>query len=161
MSDLAFPPALAAALSVDFDYRDGEGVDFEPYETFLSAEETTDWLRSWTGNEELTGDAFQVFGQDGTGGYAALWSGAVVFLGSEGETGVVARNLGDFLWLLADGSGPYEVVGDPAPPSRPDAAFTAVAEEWADTPRATAAEVVAAARAEFPDFEAGIEALCR
>ncbi|GAA2605373.1 hypothetical protein GCM10010304_64130 [Streptomyces roseoviolaceus] len=32
----------------------------------------------------------------------------VVFLGSEGDTAVVARDLNDFLWLLADGYGPLE-----------------------------------------------------
>ncbi|ROQ82752.1 hypothetical protein EDD95_2378 [Streptomyces sp. CEV 2-1] len=48
-------------------------VDFEPYESFLTADETTDWFRAWTGNAELNGDDFRVFGQDGTGGYAAFW----------------------------------------------------------------------------------------
>ncbi|MEO6089509.1 MAG: SMI1/KNR4 family protein [Umezawaea sp.] len=151
MSDLAFPPALAAALSVDFDYRDGEGVDFEPYDQFEPVEETAEWLPQWT-EVELDPADFRMFGCDGTGGYAGLWSGAVVFFGSEGEAGVVARNLGDFLWLLADGSGPLEAIEDPDRESQPDAAFTAVAEKWSDTPRKTAAEVVAAAAAAFPGF---------
>ncbi|MFI2431741.1 hypothetical protein [Streptomyces sp. NPDC018693] len=68
----------------------------------------------------MSGDAFRVFGRDGTGGYAAfrpvrpvrpdaeLVDQPVVFLGSEGKTGVVARNLSDFLWVLADGLGPLE-----------------------------------------------------
>ncbi|MFD9817992.1 hypothetical protein [Streptomyces violascens] len=43
-----------------------------------------------------------MFGQSGTGGYAAVWLGrqdedladqSIVFLGSEGETAVVARHL--------------------------------------------------------------------
>ncbi|MFF4219263.1 hypothetical protein [Streptomyces nondiastaticus] len=37
-----------------------DGVDFEPFEAFLTADETTDRLRSWTGNRELTGDGFRV-----------------------------------------------------------------------------------------------------
>ncbi|HWO66838.1 MAG TPA: SMI1/KNR4 family protein [Umezawaea sp.] len=151
MSDREFPPALAAALAVEFDYRDGEGVDFEPYDEFESPEETAHWLRLWT-EAELDPAEFRMFGSDGTGGYAGLWKGAVVFFGSEGEAGVVAANIGDFLWLLADGSGPMEAVEYPDQASKPDAAFTAVAEEWSDTPRKTAAEVVAAAAVAFPGF---------
>jgi hypothetical protein len=71
--DRRFPPALAAVARVEFDYADGDGVDFEPYASFNSAEETTQWLRHWTGNHALDGDAYRIFGQDGTGGYAALW----------------------------------------------------------------------------------------
>lgn len=65
----------------------------------------------------MDGVCFRVFGQDGTGGYAAFWlvregrglvEQPVVFLGSEGETGVIARDLADFLWLLAGGVGPWE-----------------------------------------------------
>jgi hypothetical protein len=117
--DRLFPAGLAAAMAVRFDYAGGDGVDFEPFEAFLSADETTEWFRAWTGNSELDGNDFRVFGQDGTGGYAAIWlarSGhllaeqPVVFLGSEGETGLIADNLGAFLWVLADGVGPLEAV---------------------------------------------------
>jgi len=55
--DRRFPPALAAVAEAEFDYDDGEGIDFEPYGAFDSAEETTDWIRHWTGNHELDGDA--------------------------------------------------------------------------------------------------------
>jgi len=151
MSDRAFPPALAAALAVDFDYLDGEGVDFEPYDQFEALEETAYWLPLWT-EAKLDPADFRMFGSDGTGGYAGLWSGAVVFFGSEGEAGVVASSVGDFLWLLADGSGPMEAVEYPEQESKPNPAFTAVAEQWSDTPRKSAAEVVAEARARFPDF---------
>ncbi|MEY6569491.1 SMI1/KNR4 family protein, partial [Streptomyces sp. PGLac3x] len=68
-----FPAALAAALAGGFDYDDGNGVDFEPFPEFLSAAETTEWFRSWTGNPEVDGARFRVFGQDGSGGYAAFW----------------------------------------------------------------------------------------
>lgn len=65
---------------------------------------------------------FRIFGQDGTGGLAAFWlvrmgesiaGQPVVFLGSEGETGVVARDLAAYLWLLADGYGPLEATMHP------------------------------------------------
>ncbi|MDQ6803588.1 MAG: SMI1/KNR4 family protein [Actinomycetota bacterium] len=107
-----------------------DGADFESFSSFRSRSETTDWLRAWTGNAAVDGDAFRVFGQDVTGGYAAFWlvrngeplvAQPIVFFGSEGELGVVASNLSDFLWLLGEGSGPREVVtGEDAsgPPPR-------------------------------------------
>ncbi|CAM5688043.1 SMI1/KNR4 family protein OS=Streptomyces canus OX=58343 GN=AQI96_38090 PE=4 SV=1 [Streptomyces canus] len=168
--DRAFPPALADVARVEFDYDDGEGVDFEPYDAFDSAEETTDWLRHWTGNHQLDGDAYRVFGQDGTVGLAALWcvrpgqplvEQPVVFLGSEGERGVVAANLSDFLWVLADGLGPLEVVDFEQYEGRPSATLTALAERHATTPRRTTRDIVTTAQAEFPTFSEDIDALCR
>ncbi|MEU6588392.1 SMI1/KNR4 family protein [Streptomyces sp. NPDC046881] len=167
-----FPAALTAAFAHPFDYADGDGVDFEPFDAFLSAEETTDWFRAWTGNAEASGDVFRVFGCDGTGGYAAFWlvrpgrelaGQPVVFLGSEGETGVVARDLADFLWVLADGLGPMEAAdphGVRATP-RPDPARTAVAERFAPGRRRPAAALVALAREEFPGLEDWVTRLCR
>ncbi|MFG3226532.1 SMI1/KNR4 family protein [Kitasatospora sp. NPDC048194] len=170
--DRRFPPALAAALAAPFDFDDGEGIDFEPFPTFLSAEDTTDWFRAWTGNTELNGDDFRVFGQDGTGGYAAFWlirpdrplpDQPVVFLGSEGETGVLARDLGDFLWLLAGGFGPCEAATsyEPDRTPRPDPELTAVAERFAPDRRQPPTAVVEQATLEFPDFEDTIMDLCR
>nr|WP_149551727.1 SMI1/KNR4 family protein [Streptomyces marokkonensis] len=168
--DRALPPALADLARTEIDYADGQGIDFEPYDAFESAGETTDWLRQWTGNPELDGDAYRVFGQDGTGGLAALRYGRpgrplteqpVVFMGSEGESGVVAGNLSDFLWMLADGCGPLEAVLYEDREPRPDATLTALAERHATTPGRSARAVIAEARAEFPTFTADIDALCR
>jgi hypothetical protein len=163
--DLPAPLTELAAISFWPD-----GVDYESFDRFLSAAETTEWLRAWTGNATVSGDAFRVFGQDNSGGYAAFWlvrdgeplvAQPIVFLGSEGEVGVVASNLSDFLWLLAEGSGPMEVVEGEEPPGRPPAGVAAIAEHHASAPRRNAAEVVAAARSEFADFGATIEALTR
>lgn len=168
--DRRFPPALAALAEVEFDYDDGEGIDFEPYGAFDSAEETTDWIRHWTGNHELDGDAYRVFGQDGTGGLAALWrvrpgrpltEQPVVFLGSEGERGVIAGNLSDFLWVLADGLGPMEVIEYEQREARPTPAPAELAERHATTPRRTAREIIAEAQAEFPAFADDLDELCR
>ncbi|WP_406309005.1 MULTISPECIES: hypothetical protein [unclassified Streptomyces] len=41
--DRQFPAALAPAMAAPFDYAGGDGVDFEPFAAFLSAEETMDW----------------------------------------------------------------------------------------------------------------------
>ncbi|MEU9374491.1 SMI1/KNR4 family protein [Streptomyces sp. NPDC048255] len=169
--DRRFPPALAEVSRVEFDYGDeGEGVDFSPYEAFESAEETTDWLRHWTANHELDGDAYRVFGQDGSGGLAAVWcvragrplaEQPVVFLGSEGECGVVAGDLSGFLWVLADGFGPREAALHAEREARPDAALTAIAERHATTPRRPAREIITEAQAEFATFEDDLFELCR
>lgn len=80
-----------------------------------------------------------MFGQDGTGGYAALWlcrdgvpvsEQPIVFVGSEGEVGVVAADLGDLLWLFADRCGPREAVEERVCPARPLADLAAVAQRY-------------------------------
>ncbi|ATO17925.1 SMI1/KNR4 family protein [Micromonospora sp. WMMA2032] len=168
----ALPVALTEAHEVGFDYRDGDGVDFEPYDRFLDPGETAEWWRAWTGNAAQDGSEFRVFGQDGTGGLAAFWlvrggepieRQPVVFLGSEGETSVVARDLSAYLWLLADGFGPWEATAYPDHEHQPraDARLAAIAQRWAANRRASAEEVIAAARAEFPDFDEMIGGLCR
>jgi hypothetical protein len=124
----------------------------------------------WTGNGEIDGDDFRVFGQDGTGGYVAFWlvrpvralaDQPVVFLGSEGELGVVAHDLASYLWLLADGFGPYEAVEYPERAARPNPELLKIAERYTPGPHRPATEVIAAARHEFPDFDRTITALCR
>jgi hypothetical protein len=171
-NDRQFPSALAAAMAVSFDYAGGDGVGFEPFTTFLSAEETTNWFRAWTGNGELDGDDFRVFGQDGSGGYAAFWlvrpgqplaDQPVVFLGSEGETGVVARNLGDFLWLLAAGFGPWEAATshETAWTPHPNQQLTVIAERFAPGQRQSPTAVIEQATREFPEFDDSMMELCR
>jgi hypothetical protein len=101
-----FPPLLAELHKLEFDYADGEGIDFEPYTEFLSAEDTKSWIQAWTGNNSLEGHEYRIFGQDGSGGYAALWcvraeqailEQPIVFFGSEGDLGIVASNFADYL----------------------------------------------------------------
>ncbi|WP_406206740.1 SMI1/KNR4 family protein [Kitasatospora sp. NBC_01560] len=168
--DRSFPPALAEVALVEFEYGEDGGVDFEPYDAFDSAEETTDWIRSWTGNHELDGAAYRVFGQDGTGGLAALWlvrpgrplaEQPVVFLGSEGESGVVAGSLSDFLWVLADGLGPMEAAVHTGWESYPSPALADLAERHAATARRAAEEIIKEAQAEFATFTEDLDALCR
>ncbi|MEV0560940.1 hypothetical protein [Dactylosporangium sp. NPDC050588] len=62
---------------------------------------------------------FRVFGRDASGGLSAFWlrepeapveTQPIVFLSSEGGIDVIACNLSDYLWLLASGVGPLEVV---------------------------------------------------
>lgn len=175
--DRAFPAALAALSGIGFPWDYDEktedpapgNIDYEPYDEFDSAGETTDWIRAWTGDKELDGAAFRVFGQDGTGGLVTLWlvrpgpltAQPVAFFGSEGEVGIVASSLGEFLWLLAGGVGPQEAVEFGAESGVPHDELRAVAEKHSGIGPRTPAEVLAAARAEFPDFADLVRSWCR
>lgn len=161
-SDWVFPDALSAVAEVLFDRSEGEA-EYEPHRRYLTAVETASWIRSWTGNEELAGDEFRVIGEDGTGGYAAFWlvrpsrpviEQPVVFFGSEGDLGAVAPDLSGFLWVLADGSGPFEAVDERERdrPSRPHPELTAIAERFAPGGRRPARSIIDAAQAEFAEF---------
>jgi hypothetical protein len=166
-SDRAMPPLLQRLNQMDFGYADGEGMEFEPFPDFLSAEDTKDWIRAWTGNAALDGAEYLIFGQDGSGGYAAIWRARpsvplseqpIVFFGSEGELGVVAGSLSDYFWLLAGNLGPLEAVSWPADGGT-NPAFTAFAMAHATTSAKSPSEILSLARAEFPRFEDDIRAL--
>ena len=166
--DTTFPPSLGALLALGFDH-DTDGVDLEPYESFMDAEENASWIGAWTGNESLNAAAYRFFGQDGTGGLAGFWlvrdgvgllEQPVVFFGSEGEVGVVARDFGNFLWLLASGAGPYEAVAYGAEDGKGLARFRAFARQHAPEQEKSGADVLRAARDEFPTFSEEIAALC-
>jgi hypothetical protein len=174
--DLALPIALAEVAKVGFEWEWDEeadeprGCDFEPYERFEAPEKTAWWFRLWTGNEEADGSEFRFFGATGTGDYAGFWlvragvpvtGQPVVYIGSEGERGVIARDLGDLLWLFAAGLGPGEAFTDPGRETEPNEAFRAIAERHAPGRRRSAAEIVATAKAEFPRFSNFIDAMCR
>ncbi|MGC4955882.1 SMI1/KNR4 family protein [Actinomadura citrea] len=173
--DLALPPALAEVAAVGFEWEwddetdEGRGCDFEPYDRFEDPARTAWWFRLWTGNPDADGGQFRFFGSTGAGDYAGFWlvrpgvpvvGQPVVYLGSEGDRGVIARDLGDLLWLFAAGLGPAEAFEDPDPPEEPNDAFLAIAERHAPGRRAPA-EILTAARAEFPHFSDLIAAMCR
>jgi hypothetical protein len=155
-------PSLMKELQrTEFDYAHGKGIDFEPYREFMSADETRDWLRAWTGNPSVIGSEYLVFGQDGSGGLAAFWCARpdaevleqpVVFFGSEGQLGIVASNFWDYLWLLAGGLGPREAVESPVAARLIQPHLSAFAGRHAPGNRQTPAEVLARARSCFPGF---------
>jgi hypothetical protein len=168
--DTTLPSALRELHRLEFDYADGDGIDFEPYEAFLSSTETAKWFNAWTGNAEANGAEFRVFGQDGSGGYAAFWLVApartvleqpVVFLGSEGEKGVVAVNFDDYLWLLASGIGPYEAVAYPGLNGKPNVSFKRFAQQHSSVAALLPPQIVAKASSAYPGFPSWIESLCR
>ncbi|QKG24511.1 SMI1/KNR4 family protein [Actinomadura verrucosospora] len=174
--DLALPAALAevAAIGFEWEYDDetdeARGCDYELYERFEDPARTARWFRLWTGNPEVDGAEFRFFGTTGAGDYTGFWlvrPGApvveqpVVYIGSEGDRDVVARDLGDLLWIFAAGLGPAEALEDPDDPAEPNDAFRAIAERHAPGRERSPAEIVGAAQAEFPRFSELIAAMCR
>lgn len=165
--DREFPPILAKLNQIDIDY-DEDGIDFEPYQQFMMSEEQAEWLGAWTGNKSAQLPLL-IFGQDGTGGYAAIWpvnEGAaildqpIVFMGSEGQVGVVAACFSDYLWLLAAGHGPCEVVEFLDESASPNVAFLEFAKLHATTPQSGVADIVARAESAYPSFKEMIDGLC-
>jgi hypothetical protein len=165
-----FPAVLSELHRLEFDYADGEGIDFEPYEEFTPRDDVQRWFKAWTGNQQVECDDYLIFGQDGTGGYVAIWpvrdgkslvDQPIVFFGSEGEIGVIAQNFSDYLWLLGSNIGPYEAVAYPDDDRATNDVFLAFANAHATTPRRKVAEIIEAAQSEFPTFEESIHALCR
>ncbi len=143
--------------------------EFEMYERFEDPDDTAWWYRQWTGNDEADGSEFRFFGMEGAGGYVGLWlvregrpltEQPVVYLGSEGQTAVMAADLASFLWLLAQGIGPCEVAYDEEPEGvDPDA--VAIAERHAPDSRRPWREILRLAGEEFPDFEGYVDDQCR
>lgn len=170
MFENRFPKPLRSLNKLDFDYLDGEGIDFEPYKNFLSKDEADDWFRSWTSNQSTDADQYRVFGQDGSGGLAAIWTvrpgqtlleQPIVFFGSEGELGVVAGCFADYVWLLAQGVGPYEAIAYGAELGRSSSVFQEFAGQHAPENEQPAAEILESAKREFPGFEDDVRGLCR
>ncbi|MFB4303263.1 SMI1/KNR4 family protein [Actinomadura sp. NTSP31] len=175
-ADLALPTALAEVAAIGFEWEwdeetdEGRGCDFELYEHFEKPDRTAWWFRLWTGNQEADGSEFRFFGTTGAGDYTGFWlvrPGApvtdqpVVHIGSEGERGVLARDLGDLLWLFAAGLGPAEAMDDPASTAEPNDAFRVIAERHAPGRARPPAQIVNDARTEFPHFSDLIDAMCR
>jgi hypothetical protein len=153
-----------------FDYGDGEGIDFEPFDSFMAREEAQRWLRAWTGNRDADASDYLIFGQDGSGGYAAIWNilpdhplleQPIVFFGSEGDLGVVASDFSDYLWLLASNHGPSEAVSYPDEARKENAEFVRFAEAHAVRPRQSLRAILAQAHDAFPGFSENVMALCR
>ena len=164
------PELLSRLHRLDFDHADGDGIEFEPFDAFLPEDESIRWFKVWTGNPEADGRTLRVFGQDGTGGHAAFWlhrqdrpllDQPIVFLGSEGAIGVVAKDFDDYLWLLASGHGPLEAVEYPDDGRPANAGFSTFAEGHAKSPQRPASVLLAEANAACPDFVEWVTAQCR
>ncbi len=162
--------AMVELSRLDVNGLSGDAIDYESYEAFLTVDETRDWIRAWTGGNELSGTDFLIIGQDGTGGLAALWrvtpdmplrERPVVFFGSEGELGVVASNLGDFLWLFAQGVGPMGAIAERAQAARSLPALVELARRYAPNSERPASHIIKDAQTRYSDFEALVEGTIR
>ncbi|OAL80388.1 hypothetical protein AY606_15590 [Acinetobacter sp. SFB] len=165
-----FPNLLTELHQLEFDYADGDGIDFEPYQTFMSKNEASQWLKAWTGNGQADADSLLVFGQDGTGGYAAFWmvnpdkeilDQPIVFLGSEGKIGVVAKDFNDYLWLLAQNHGPLESIEYPEDTSKVNNEFLNFAKQNSKSISRPVSEILSDAQNSNPNFKGWIEGLIR
>ena len=85
-------------------------IDYEP--NYPSNKELSETFENWFGGNKWLqkGDSFVQFGQDGTGSLFLLWyypllkiEPPVVFMGSEGESYLVAPKIDDFIRQLASG----------------------------------------------------------
>lgn len=158
------PAALVALKQAEGDWRDVDGaIDLDVYPTFETPEETRAWLRAWTGNDAPPVEVLRVFGQDGTGGKVAIYrtdmsrpleDEPIVFLGSEGAFGVVARDLADFFVLFAAGLGPLEVVDQGATSSSETirSAKKILTKHFPDAKSRTVEEALTAAKSAALDF---------
>ncbi|MDC0273386.1 MAG: SMI1/KNR4 family protein [Planctomycetaceae bacterium] len=164
-----FPELLTRLHAIKIGSADGVGIDFEPFDEFYSKEETSEWIKAWTGNLSLDGNEYLIFGQDGSGGYAAFWcvrdskdllEQPIVFFGSEGKTVVVAQNFEDYVWLFANGIGPFETVAYPDLEPRQNQEFLRFAKEFAPKNAFSAIEIIKRAKSKFPNFEQTIAQLC-
>jgi hypothetical protein len=163
--DLTLPTKLDEAHAIGF-FEDHEGYDFQPDEAFMSSGEMSAWWRAWTGDPAADIPPFRVFGRDGSGGLAAFWirnsdaaieTQPIVFLGLEGELRVIARDLGDYLWLLANGVGPLETVDGLHRSPEPIPALVALAQGHTGTAGRPIAALIAAADAELPALTALVD----
>lgn len=165
----SLPILVSRVNRLPYEYADGKGIEYEPFDAFLSESETAAWFQAWTGNPDADSSCLRVFGQDASGGYAAFWKvrenadlleQPIVFLGSEGEIAVVSRNFYDYLWLLAAGLGPCEAASIPDAPrvAQPELESFALMNA---PPARTAVQVLLDAKAEFPTFEKHILSQCR
>lgn len=152
-----------------------DAMDYEPLSEFWPPEENADWFRAWTGNQELDGGEFRVFAGDGAGGVMAFWLVApdrevaaqpVVFLSSEGETGVVALNLTGLIQLMAQGVGPSEAVCEAEQVAAGQRWYvptelTELAKRIQGAPAPTPMDLLSGAGAAYPGFRDWINSCCR
>ncbi|KAA8645905.1 hypothetical protein EYZ11_003597 [Aspergillus tanneri] len=175
MQSSTLPSALKEIFSIGFEFKYDEGtdetigIDFEPYEEFEDPEDTEWWFRLWTGNNKADGSQFRIFGQTGSGDYVGFWlirpnakvaEQPIICLGSEGERGVIARDMEDLLWVFANGSGPIEALEEPEKETVGNETFRSIAQKFARGRKLSTKEIVNAAQAEFPDFPEIVTAMC-
>ena len=92
---------------------------------------------------------------------SAIDAQPVVFLGSEGEVAVIAGDLGDYVWLLANGVGPLETVDGVDREPEPIEALVSIARRFTGAAERPVAAVIAAARAELGALTAFVDAAVR
>jgi hypothetical protein len=160
-----FPEALKHLEEVVNGGQAGE-MDFEMYQSFNEQYKPSDWTRNPKTDDELWS-----FGMDGTGGQVALWrhepnvkleDRPVVMLGSEGEVSAIASDLPSFLYLVANGMGPYEVAFDmlTGDEEANDEMLEWINEQWPKRKFPDAKKIIKEAKSKFKHFEKHLRAQC-
>lgn len=161
--------ALEAWFAEQADNVDAEDDDTHRIDFLFYTERPVHFMAPLSKAEEHEAE-FYVFGADGTGSNAAFWlvhdappiEQPVVFIGSEGDDNrPVAKNLPDFLALLAAGIGPKESAYlQDVENAQPLPAFKALLDKYfPGYPVRSPKEIVEDAVAQYGDFEARIEEL--
>lgn len=160
-----FPPVLKHLEEVVNGGQAGE-MDFEMYQSFNEQYKPSDWTRNPKSDEELWS-----FGMDGTGGQVALWrhepnvkleDRPVVMLGSEGEVSPIASDLPSFLYLVANGMGPYEIAFDmlTGDEEANEEMLEWINEQWPKRKFPDAKKIIKDAKSKFKHFEKHLRAQC-
>jgi hypothetical protein len=146
------------------------GLDCDPFQPFLSSEETTHLIQAWC-NPNLSNLDFKGITYDGDGGFLALWlkrkddsilKHPVVFFGSEGDRWVVAEDFIDFLWGLAYGITLNDPTGeDMSRFYKMNPAFMEFASKYALAGKKSIGEIIASAKIETKFFRDYIESVCQ
>ncbi len=165
-----FPDLLTKLHNLKFDYNEEGSMEFESYQSFMSREDTSEWLKLWTGNKQADASSLLVFGQDGSGGYTAFWlvnqgneilEQPIVFLGSEGEISVVSKDFNDYLWLLSQNCGPMEVVYSNEYIPKTNEIFLDFAKENSRSPFRSVSTIISDAQNSYSSFKNWIESIIR
>lgn len=154
-----FPSVLKRLEEIVNGGQAGE-MDFEMYQSFNEQYKPSDWTSNPKSDEDLW-----TFGMDGSGGQVALWrhepsakleDRPVVMLGSEGEVSPIATDLPSFLYLVANGVGPMEVLFDMVnwdDLQASDEILAWVREEWPDRKFPAPKKIVTDAKSKLKHFE--------
>jgi len=166
-----FPPVLMEARqalmaeradSAGDEEGGAQGIDFDFYD-----DRRVEFMAPSSKSEEHEAE-FYVFGADGTGSSVGFWlvhdaplaEQPVVFIGSEGDDNrPVAKDLPNFLALLAAGIGPREASLPPEQPQPLPAVRAVVEKYFPDYSACTPNQIIEDATAQYRDFDARMEEL--
>lgn len=85
----------------------------------------------------------------------------IVFFGSEGEVSVVSVDFREYVWLFANGIGPYEAVAYPGLERPKNEEFLKFAKTYFPSSESSPIRIIEKTKLKYPDFERMVEQLCQ